>query len=627
MSQHRAQLFLPLFAVIVLALLVGGCSKGKHRSQATPAPSDTSLAAPATPAPTPTPEVINGVEVTPLTLEKSVPVPPDHVFYIEGGCYQCDGPATSLDRVYIDQAGVYHSDRLFELNEPDAPGRSYITGIAVSTDGYQIVVSTCSIAYCGGVGNIQPNAHVTLTRSLDGGITWADIGGWDGGGAVRAVNNGIALVGRTIAEPGGGAVTHFATYPGGDEIGTLPVSPDGYVMTVGRKALVLRAPDKSSFSRLFGGDVQATITPHLPANANVTRIEAMPSGGFLVLWFIEGKAPGSPFIQYLGVLPANSTIPTHIYRYADGAADIGTNVSFLDARTVATNVSVASPLQDPSRPANVSLPGILDLNAATLTPIYQDEFRQRLSKGDRTFIEAVGNGPVLKVQGTGDCLNIRSAPSAAAAVTDCYPDGVLLLDRGDTRASGGQTWVSVGTPSRHFGWASAQFLDTAGRDMAPKAPAGAETADGAVNAIVTALDSGDNAKVVPLVGYMQVECDSHPGPGLGPPPTCPPGVADGTPVDAFPAGGCEGVYLSPQGIAAGALRFYLGTPVQAIFRTATTSTWYPTDYEMVYGSGAPGSFVAAMFVRNGKIVGTNGCIGTTADALKDVPASDILFKK
>src|SRR5690606_4817633 len=138
----------------------------------------------------------------------------------------------------------------------------------------------------------------------------------------------------------------------------------------------------------------------------------------------------------------------------------------------------------------------------------------------------------------------RSAPSTAAEIFGCFKADVLLKDRGETRAADGLTRVRVEAPAGRAGWASAEFLDVAGREMATEAaghPRGTRTGDAGIDAVIAAVESGDRAKVTSLVQFQPVGCTNESG--LGGPPKCPDGVAEGTTFDVIPAGGCEGSWF------------------------------------------------------------------------------------
>lgn len=73
-------------------------------------------------------------------------------------------------------------------------------------------------------------------------------------------------------------------------------------------------------------------------------------------------------------------------------------------------------------------------------------------------------------------------------------------------------------------------------------PTSGTTGVEAVDRVLAALDSGDQAGVAALLQFTKIKCAANPQ-GLGAPPKCPPGVADGSPVEAFLMGNCEGTWV------------------------------------------------------------------------------------
>lgn len=67
----------------------------------------------------------------------------------------------------------------------------------------------------------------------------------------------------------------------------------------------------------------------------------------------------------------------------------------------------------------------------------------------------------------------------------------------------------------------------------------------ALDAALDALFSGDRVAVFSLIAYTPAVCVEQPV-GLGSPPMCPEGIADGTPIDVFPASACEAATSFPR---------------------------------------------------------------------------------
>jgi hypothetical protein len=279
----------------------------------------------------------------------------------------------------------------------------------------------------------------------------------------------------------------------------------------------------------------------------------------------------------------------------------------------------------------VNLPALVDIEHGTVTPMIQPQLIQRALNGDRTLVKAVLTGPVVKVQNATDCLYVRSAPSTAAPTMGCYPDGTLLVDRQDTRHTDGKTWVAVNTLEGAPGWASADYLDTAGRDMGDHSagyPAGTRTGNTDVDPVIAALEPGDPGKEADAVSYTKVACALHPSGGTPQPPQCPEGVADGTPVDVLPVLSCEGTYRLRADVESNGFPGVEKLQLYAVIRSqgeTQSSDWSAGQYEIVYTDPATG-FARAFYVTDGKIVGDwGGCGAHGQDILKDVPSSDIIL--
>ena len=102
---------------------------------------------------------------------------------------------------------------------------------------------------------------------------------------------------------------------------------------------------------------------------------------------------------------------------------------------------------------------LVDLEQRTVSPI------AGLAGNDPNDIfnpEAYLAGPVLRVSGAGDCLNLREAHSTTAPVLKCFVDNVLFVDSGERSEAGGQTWARVTAPGNLQGWAALDYLQPMG---------------------------------------------------------------------------------------------------------------------------------------------------------------------
>lgn len=186
------------------------------------------------------------------------------------------------------------------------------------------------------------------------------------------------------------------------------------------------------------------------------------------------------------------------------------------------------------------VPVVVDLASGQAHPIVP--LMPRYAKGDRTRILAAVPGPWLKVTGAGDCLNVRTAPSTTAQSLGCLKVGVLLRDRGENRSAEGTTWIAVSGPGVAEGWASADYLDTTGRDMTIPPwshPIGTRTGNAAIDSVLEAIESGDPARQIAAVRFMSIPCTAAPE-GLGAPPKCADAETEGTPIEVLPESCGEG---------------------------------------------------------------------------------------
>jgi hypothetical protein len=119
-----------------------------------------------------------------------------------------------------------------------------------------------------------------------------------------------------------------------------------------------------------------------------------------------------------------------------------------------------------------------------------------------------------------------------------------------------------------------------------------------VEAVIAVLFAGDPEAVEARIGYASVACAVAPT-GLGAPPQCPEGVADGTPVDALPWAQCEGTYIFPEDIE-NTVQF-LSTPGASLFGIYRVEESFP-----------PGEFVA-LYTKTGGTIRPDGAYGVFMD--------------
>jgi hypothetical protein len=613
--------------LLATALLAAACSGSSSKATPTPTPipSGSPTAIAATPTPTPPPEEILGVEVRPVTLGAPVPLP-DHVaFYIESGCWGCDGPAAALERVYRAPSGELRTEDLFRLpgatNErPEVDGK-YITSIATERGGEDILLALCEGPYCGGVGEVQEGAKVSIYHSADGGITWTRETTIEGGAWVRAnlggrLGAGFGILSR-VYRPAPGEPWKFevVNYPGVDQpIELQGQDPAGAIVIfdtavgpeflVGADGLTLYHPQGAP-ANPPSYDFSA-----LPAGSRIVDFQWLPgASGVLVSWtsaaghvysgIADTADPRAPAFRAIFRWPVD--VQPFFHRPMGG---------FIDAGRWVVNVRTIGQFAWGDH-----VPAIVDLGAGTVHPVA--EFTER-AKTDRVLVKGVSVGPFARVTGAGegDCLNVREAPSLSATAFACYADGVLLQELGERTEADGHRWAFVSTPGRRLGWASTQYLETSGAAPTLQAhPAGTRTGIAAVDPVIAALERSSMVSQ-DLIAWRKVECQEPTIEGIGGPPECPPGVSTGTPVDVISGAACEGYWRVRPADGSG-VRLALG-PGDRLYAVARAAPGDPgAEYVVVYVSGERPEWGKTVYVTGGKVTGDwSGCATTPAAMLE-----------
>lgn len=96
--------------------------------------------------------------------------------------------------------------------------------------------------------------------------------------------------------------------------------------------------------------------------------------------------------------------------------------------------------------------------------------------------------------------------------------------------------------------------------------AGEHTNIAVIDAALDALEKGDSASVMEQLSFHPYRCDNAPPGTVGSNP-CPPGVAEGSPVDVIASGGCEVSFLARESTD-------LAADVQAFVEAAATQGLY-----------------------------------------------------
>lgn len=606
------------------ALLAAACGGGS-KSIPTPSPSasDTTTST-ATATATPEPETILGVTVTLLVTGSDIPFPKDAALYIESGCWGCDAPAAALQRIYRDPSGTLRTEDLYRLPgaviaAPEVDGR-YIRSIAAANSGNDLLLSLCESPYCGGVGNMAEGAKTSILHSPDGGITWTKETTLDGDAFVIAnfgggppINKRFGLILRIYRPaPAADYVFEVVAYPSLDrepfDLSGMAAVQTRFIVPANGPALVV-GDDNVSLNRPEAG----------PGNAPWPNLTNLPKGSGVV--DVQFVANG---IQATWIAPDGATY-TGLAKPGDPAKPLTFDAIYrwpADVQPTFLRYSGGGFLASGEWIPSVSWPGlraqipvVVDFKAGTIRPIA--EFRER-AQTDRNLVRAVLNGPFARVTGAGenDCLNVREGPSLSSPPFACYPDGTLLVEQGQRTEADGHNWSYVNTPSGRSGWASQAFLETSG--SAPSLnyhPQGTRTGNAAVDAVMSALESGDLEAIAALIGWQQVECEAGPPMGIGGPPECPEGVADGTPIDVIPGAACEG-YWHIRVNDGGRANLVIGTAdrLYAVIKNDADSFWRGSDTGIVYVNPERPEWGKAVYLANGRIIGDwSGCATSPAE--------------
>jgi DNA-binding CsgD family transcriptional regulator len=612
---------------VVLAAIAGGLitwavTRDGSEQPVTPPPTATASAAPSpsasptgSPTPSATPETIIGIEVQPLRLGEDVPLPENVALYIETGCWQCDGPAASLERVYRAPDGSLRWEDIFRLpgatvTQP-TPGDRYIASIALERGGDDILIAVCDEGYCGDVGEISEDAVTAFHWSGDGGITWTSKVRIPGGAWIRANygggppgSDGFGVISRAYrAEPGAAYTNELAYYP---TLETQPIELRGQEPNLARifdpaegPALLLGADGLTLF-RLEGSP---TNPPQygfsgLPAGSRLVDFQ-FSAGGIMVTWVNEDTGG-----MYTGFGQQGESL-TAIYRWPSGSEPFfhRPQGGFLDATTFLVAISGG----------NGVVPAIIDFKTATIHAI--SALADRDEPSPRLLVRGVNLGPFARVSGAGegDCLNVRVSPTLSAEPFACYPDGVLLRELGSETSADGQEWVFVESPlDRRQGWASAEFLEVSGD--APTLnlhPAGTRTGNPLFDTAIAAVEGGDPLVIEQLISWSVEAC--APFEGFGGPPECPEGAAEGTELEVLSGAACHGYWrLRPEPGSGVSLAVQPTARLYAVVEREDGDEYPPGTYALIYAMpDSPEMGQAVYLDAEGRIVGDWGGCGVS----------------
>ena len=362
-------------------------------------------------------------------LLPAVDAPKHLAIWVEQGCWGCDGPTTHVER----SLGAAVATLLPRLEK----GNTYYSSLLLGPGGDIGHATICSRGYCGGVGQISPDAQTTLLRTTDGGVTWQALATEDG--AVRVAGSSALgpVLARTTFDGAGGHTTTYRILNGPE------VKPPaaGAVLVEDQQAplLLWRASDGLTF---LGSDNVVVFRADRPASGTASYRVLATTPDLKRLLVAEYPGSGGGRAKYL--LVRDGVVERTIATPPDGMQIIV--AVWLDDRTLVATVGPGN--GDPNVVA------LLDLESLRITPL-KGNASLNPAGGARRLVAAAAKGPFVTVATPGDCLNVRETPAASAASYGCFKDGVIFAVR---VAAASEGWVAVTAPDGRPGWVSAQFV-------------------------------------------------------------------------------------------------------------------------------------------------------------------------
>jgi DNA-binding CsgD family transcriptional regulator len=323
------------------------------------------------------------------------------------GCWGCDEPDTTIERVWWDGDGKESHDVLFDAV---SRGGSYLTRIATTTDGSHMVVGLCVRAYCGPMGDYQDAARVQLWETFDYGVSWKQIGQYDGQAFPLGFTAHGLIVERT--ERSGSGFAHYLLEVSTARQMTFPNEGTG------NRPNPLLGPFSSPH------DVHWVYPNGTVTNADGTtpEFEAPPGrvdwgvfgwgrGGLSIVWSLKVATGNDPQVVISrlnegGLIADAVVLPSHTFWRPSWAS--GGSTQFAGSLTVKDIGQV---------------PALVNVDTGEIA-LVRGPFEALAKQNDRNTVLAAQVGPFARVDTPGDCLNLRD--DATGNVLRCLGDGALL---------------------------------------------------------------------------------------------------------------------------------------------------------------------------------------------------------
>ena len=443
-----------LFATFALFTLLGVACSGdgppSPGSDASPSVSPGATPPPATATASPAPTTPAAHTPLTWTITRPQPMPADTVFIVEKGCYQCDGPATALERVSTAGVGSAQVRTLFEAKTPG----TYITSLYVAPGGHDIWLFVCTAGGCGPLGPASADAKQTLHHSDDGGITWSEVAVFGADTGIVSVVAGLPILSRGGVDASGNPAAVYFTLQGGRVIttpaGAFPVYQSG------GSDMLWQTEGNTKLRKTDGSIVFESERPF-----QVAGTPASNASTALVYW----RETDPPFaLGEHALIDGGKAIRT--IKGGDAGFFIWVGGWIDGTRAVGRAGMMPADVPGATGPQHsFSIPSLINLDKGTVTPLelygplFSDAYIGRNTVRAIDTGDAAG-GFTLRyvVTADSDCLNVRKEPAAASGILRCFADGVILWAKPGETSSDGITWLEVLGPDGTKGFASKEFL-------------------------------------------------------------------------------------------------------------------------------------------------------------------------
>lgn len=409
------------------------------------------------------PGSVDGVTFTRWSFAEAARLPDDVALIVKTGCFECAPPDNyprTVARLYRDGHGTLRYDTVFAARPPQAllppaeplPEGAYILEAVAKPGGGAVVVTVCITGGCTQYDKPVDHPLSAVYQSTDGGVTWAELGRFEGvpvserndSGVARAI--GVARDGIVLWKPGDGTRdAQYLLFPSGSALvppnGNLARRPDvtleGDIAWLGRNG----SGGDGNWELQVAGAVRPL--PQPPKGATVSEpLFFAPDGRVVILSTIQRTGDPEAWPRFAVV--------------ADESGKVG--VAFSGLRVVpvamlAGGKAVGQVTVPVDRRGTIPLretPALIDFATGVVNPISVPF----AGPGDRTpaIVLAAQRGPFVRVSRRDACAEVHAMPDPSSTVRGCYSAGVLLthLDGPSDLA-----WLIVSAPDGTQGFISA----------------------------------------------------------------------------------------------------------------------------------------------------------------------------